>query len=217
MKFEEINWNHYCILTQKSDREISRISGVCPATIWAYRKNLRKSNKRRALVFANAIKSLLPPGCKTSDIDQFIIENQLQQPSKMVLHYPDDFDNIDKLSEYDLKLIGKAWKQKCVAETIRTAKYSFTMFRIWQLNNVGYDVVFGVGPEREYSDLDKIMKENNISAKELCRKIHVCDLFYYNMKKVNIKCQTMLNIALVLNVTFVFKKKNSRESLLLTD
>ena len=207
MEFEKINWDRYCVLTGKTNKQITEISGVCPATIWAYRKNLRKSNKRRALVFANAVKSLLPPNYNAPDIDQFIAENQLQQPGEMVLRYPDDFDNIDKLSNYDLKLIGKAWKQKCVAETIRTAKYSFTMLRIRQLNNVGYDVIFGVGPEREYSDLDKIMKENNISAKELCRKIHVCDLFYYNMKKVNIKCQTMLNVALVLNVTFVFKKK----------
>lgn len=208
MEFEKINWDRYCVLTGKTNKQITEISGVCSATIWAYRKNLRKSNKRRALVFANAVKSLLPPDYNASDIDQFIAENQLQQSSEMVLHYPDDFDNIDKLSNYDLKLIGKAWKQKCVAETIRTAKYSFTMLRIRQLNNVGYDVIFGTGPEREYSDLDKIMRENNISAKELCKKIRVCDLFYYNMKKVNIKCQTMLNIALVLNVSFVFKKSD---------
>lgn len=208
MEFEKINWDRYCVLTGKTNKQITEISGVCPATIWAYRKNLRKSNKRRALVFANAVKSLLPPDYNASDIDQFIAENQLHQTSEMVLRYPDDFDNIDKLSNYDLKLIGKAWKQKCVAETIRTAKYSFTMLRIRQLNSVGYDVIFGTGPEREYSDLDKIMRENNISAKELCKEIRVCDLFYYNMKKVNIKCQTMLNIALVLNVSFVFKKSD---------
>lgn len=208
MEFEKINWDRYCVLTGKTNKQITDISGVCPATIWAYRKNLRKSNKRRALVFANAVKSLLPPDYNAPDIDQFIAENQFHQPSEMALRYPDDFDNIDKLSNYDLKLIGKAWKQKCVAETIRTAKYSFTMLRIRQLNSVGYDVIFGVGPEREYSDLDKIMRENNISAKELCKEIRVCDLFYYNMKKVNIKCQTMLNIALVLNVSFVFKKSD---------
>lgn len=206
MKFEEIDWNHYCLLTKKSDREISRISGVCPATICYYRKKLKKSTKSRALVFANAIKSLLPPDCKTPDIDQFIAENQ-KRNSGMILRYPDDFDNIDKLPNAELKQIAKAWNQGSASNAIRTAKYSFTMRRVWQLNSIGYDVIFGVGPEREYSDLDKILEENNMSIKELCEKIRVCKVFYYHMKKVNIKCQTMLNIALVLNVTFVFKKK----------